>query len=74
MEMEIRVLGGLPLTVAVEIEPKDPSVGIFADSVNVDILYIGSRKVRIGERSNWLRKRIEAHHGTDLESLVMARM
>lgn len=74
MEMDITVLGGLVLTVDCEVDRADPDSGFFHDVLAVDILYIGSRKVRRGENLDWLRERIERFEGECLESLCAARL
>lgn len=56
-EVDIRILGGLPVTVSAYVESADPSVGIFEPYVgSYDITYIGNRACK--NPPDWLYKRI----------------
>jgi hypothetical protein len=56
---DIRVLGGLPVTIKFYIAPPDPDVGIFNSYIDDwEIIRINDRKCK---SANWLIKRIEAN-------------
>jgi hypothetical protein len=61
MEVEVKVLGGLPVTFDVTCEGPDPSVGIFGNSYEWNVVAIGSRPIRAKEKTNWIQDRLTKH-------------
>lgn len=61
MQIDIRVLGGLEITVEFSIGRAEHDVGIMSDYVDEwYIVAIAGRTLRKGEKCDWLYKRIEA--------------
>ncbi len=66
MQTEIRVLGGLPITVEFSPCRAEPDVGIMSDYVEEwYIVEIAGRPLRKGEKCQWLYDRIEAKKGEE---------
>jgi hypothetical protein len=66
---DVRVLGGLPISVDFEIVGPDPSVGLFSPWVeDWTIVAIGTRRVK---KADWLYDRIMAKKGEE-ERLIEA--
>jgi len=62
MEAQVKVLGGLPVTVAFTIAPADPDVGYFQDGVeDWEIIEIAGRPLRKKESANWIYNRLTAN-------------
>lgn len=66
MQTEIRVLGGLLITVEFSMGNAEPDVGIMSDYIDEwYITEIAGRPLRKGEKCDWLYKRIEARKGEE---------
>lgn len=62
MQVDITVLGGLPITVQFEIESADPEVGIMSAGVgDWDITHINGKPCK--KSPEWLYRRIDAVKG-----------
>lgn len=60
-ETDIRILGGLPVTIEYDVQPAEPDVGIFSAYVDDwSIVAINGRSVK---KCNWLNKRIDETPG-----------
>lgn len=66
MQTEIRVLGGLPITIEFSPCRAEPDVGIMSDYVEEwYVVEIAGRPLRKGEKCQWLYDRIEAKKGEE---------
>lgn len=61
-DADIRILGGLPVTVSYSVQPADPDVGIFsAYAEDYYVTHVGTRPYK----GSWLEKRIAATPGEE---------
>jgi len=65
-EKDVRVLGGLPLTVRYSISPAEPDVGLFTDYV--DDMYLVDRR---GKKASWAEKRMSVDAWEALANLII---
>lgn len=67
-DIDLRILGGLPITVAYTVAPAEPDVGIFSEGVDDWwITHVGGRKVK--GFPDWLLRRIRKA-GIDMPEII----
>ena len=59
--IDLRILGGLPVTFGCTVQPSDPEVGV--NTPYIDDFYITAVNGKVVEKADWLEKRIDSRKG-----------